>query len=338
MLCAALMPVLAFLIQPHTASAEDARAFGPFGPEGPRLREQFWILPSADPDYPLRATVFRPDDEPRADGVAVRHPLVVINHGTSDATRLAVAMPVYYWLSRWFVERGYVVVLPQRRGHGATGGPMAESIGSCANPDHYLSGLAAADDIGSTVDYMSEQPFVVPGEAIVVGISSGGWASLALAARNPESVRAVINIAGGRGGRPFGQNVDSVCGEDRLIAAARDYGRTARAPTLWLYAENDSYFRPELASAMAAAWRDGGGNAALHVFPPYGEDGHGLADDRAGWDVWGTAIEAFLSEPRPEAPVAALEPVPEAATAGVTPVEATVPLATVASDGETRAP
>jgi dienelactone hydrolase len=315
------------VLLPVVATAAPAVAYGPFGPEGPRLREQLWILPSADHGFPLRATVFRPAESTVSESGHGRRPLVVINHGTSDATRLAVAMPVYYWLSRWFVERGYVVVLPQRRGHGATAGPMAESIGTCADPDHVRSGLAAADDIEGAVDFMSAQPFVRPGEAIVVGISSGGWASLALASRDSANVRAVINIAGGRGARPFGERSDTVCGETRLIEAARTFGHTARAPTLWLYAENDSYFRPDLARALASAWQSGGGEAELHVFPAYASDGHSLADDRAGWDVWGATVEDFLAESRMRAPVAAAEPLS-------VPVER----AAAASDGETRLP
>lgn len=346
-LCAALLPALMITSFPsNAASPKTASVYGPFGPEGPRLREQLWILPSADHAYPLRATVFRPADAPDVNGEQARHPLVVINHGTSDATRMAVAMPVYYWLSRWFVDRGYVVVLPQRRGHGATGGQMAESIGSCADPDHFHSGLAAADDIEGAANYMSAQPFVAPGEAIVVGISSGGWASLALASRNPGNVRAVINIAGGRGGRPFGQRTDTVCGEKRLIEATRSFANTARVPTLWLYADNDSYFRPDLARAMASAWQAGGGEAELHVFPPYGEDGHNLADDRAGWEIWGSTVDNFLDASRKAAPIAALEQAPqeaESASPEAEPEPAAAaapsgPLATVASDGETRAP
>ncbi len=315
---------------------QQSAAYGPFGPEGPRLREQLWILPSADHGFPLRATVFRPADAAGRESAEDRHPLVVINHGTSDATRLAVAMPVYYWLSRWFVERGYVVVLPQRRGHGATGGPMAESIGTCSDPDHLHSGLAAADDIQGAVDFMSAQPFVRPGEAIVVGISSGGWASLALASRNSANVQAVINIAGGRGARPFGERADSVCGETRLIEAASAFGRTARVPTLWLYAANDSYFRPDLARALASAWQAGGGEAELHLFPAYGSEGHSLADDRAGWDVWGAAVEAFLAANRSRTPVAAADVV----TAPLEPAAAAVPASAsiAAADGETRLP
>ena len=167
-----LAVLAAMLLRLSDASAASAAyAFGPYGPEGPRLREQLWLLPSGDGVSPLRATVFRPVDEAKSG--ALRRPLVVINHGTSDATRLAVSMPVYYWLSRWFVERGYVVVLPQRRGHGATGGPIVDSFGSCSNPDHFRSGLAAADDIEAVVSYMGTQPFVQPGATVVVGISTG---------------------------------------------------------------------------------------------------------------------------------------------------------------------
>ena len=67
--------------------------FGAFGPEGARMREQLWILPSGEAGRPMRATVFRPDSDPTT--LSKRRPLVVINHGTDEATRLAVAMPVY---------------------------------------------------------------------------------------------------------------------------------------------------------------------------------------------------------------------------------------------------
>ena len=280
-------------------SANRDALFGPFGPEGPRLREQLWMLPSGDPGGQLRATVFRPIDSRETAGSTStpRHPLIVINHGTSDSTRLAVAMPVYYWLSRWFVERGYVVVLPQRRGHGSTGGPLVESVGSCNDPDHFTSGQIAADDVEAVVDYMSQQPFIEPGETIVAGISTGGWASLALASRSLANVRAVINFAGGRGGHAGGR-ANAACGEQRLIEAAGAFGSTARLPTLWLYSANDSYFDPHLARAMAAAWNDAGGAADLHILPPYADDGHEIADDRAGWELWGPSVERFLEEKR----------------------------------------
>jgi dienelactone hydrolase len=256
------------------------------------MREQLWLLPSVEADRPLRATLFRPE-RTDADSSDVRRPLVIINHGTNEDTRQSVAMPVYYWLSRWFVERGFVVIVPQRRGHGATGGELSESIGTCADPDHFASGVAGADDIAAVVDYMIQQPFVDRRRVTVVGVSTGGWASLAYAARNPPSVEAVVNFAGGRGGHAYGR-ASAICNAGKLIDAARRFGEQARIPTIWLYAGNDSYFGPEVAGSLASAWEAGGGRVERQFLPSYGDEGHAIAEDRAGWDVWGDALQNFL--------------------------------------------
>jgi dienelactone hydrolase len=296
MLASARLLIFAVFISAGFAGSARATSdmFGPFGPEGPRMREQLWLVPSGDPKRPLRATVFRPDESSTD---AVRRRLVVINHGTDEMTRVSVAMPVYYWLSRWFVDRGYIVVVPQRRGHGATGGDLAEAVGTCETADHYNSGQIAADDIAATIDYMIKQPFVAARDVIVVGISTGGWASLALSARNLPSVASVVNFAGGRGGHAYGR-ANAICNYQGLLAAARQFGKTARQPSIWLYSENDSYFAPEVARALAREWQDGGGNAQVHIFAAQKEDGHAIADDRADWDLWGDALEDFLDRNR----------------------------------------
>lgn len=287
----ALMAILALH---HSARAAD-RGLGPFGPEGGRMREQLWILPSADPNMQLRATVFRPSDN--AADAPERRPLVVINHGTDEQTRLSVSMPVYYWLSRWFVDRGYVVVIPQRRGHGATGGDLIESVGTCETADHYASGQIAANDISASINYMTEQPFVVRHDVVVVGISTGGWASLALASRNLPQVGAIVNFAGGRGGHAYGR-ANAICNADSLLKASHAFAETARVPSLWLYAENDSYFNAKLAQAMTREWTSGGGKAETHILPSYQDEGHRIADDRAGWDLWGDLLDGFLDRNR----------------------------------------
>jgi dienelactone hydrolase len=121
---------------------------------------------------------------------------------------------------------------------------------------------------------------------------------LALAARNPPGVRLVVNFAGGRGGHAYGQpNV--VCAADRLIEAAGEYGKTAKVPTIWLYAANDSFFSPDLATAMAGAWKENGGSADLRLLPSYGAEGHDFVSDRAGWRAWGPNIEPMLHAEQP---------------------------------------
>ena len=282
-----------------SASISSERMFGAFGPEGSRMREQLWVLPSGDANVAMRATVFRPDADPS--GEDKRRPLVVINHGTDEATRLSVSMPVYYYLSRWFVDRGYVVVLPQRRGHGATGGPLAEAIGNCAHPDHYASGNVAADDIEAAVSYMTGQPFIARDGVIVVGVSTGGWASLALSARNLPQVQAIVNFAGGRGGHAYGE-LNAICDRAALLSAAHLYASHAQEPTIWFYARNDSYFGPKLAEDLARTWSNAGGSVEEHILPPYGNEGHSIADDRQGWDIWGPSLDSFLQRVRDEAP------------------------------------
>lgn len=284
-----IFAALVMSLAPPAMSADGG--LGAFGPEGTRMREQLWLLPSTDSAVPLRATLFRPGspgDEDR------RLPLVVISHGTDEGTRLAVSMPVYYWLSRWFVERGYAVLLPQRRGHGATGGPLAEAIGTCGNPDHYHSGLVAARDLAEAIKFMSKQPFIAADDIIAAGISTGGWASLALASIEPSPVRAVVSFAGGRGGHAYGRR-NVVCGHPQLVTAAGAYAKTAHVPTLWFYAQNDSYFSPKLAEELAQSWSGNGGQVEARILPPYGTEGHNIADDLAGWDLWGPSLDRFLT-------------------------------------------
>lgn len=84
----------------------------------------------------MLATVTRPPGEAKS-------PRVVINHGSpaDSSVRPRMERPRYTALSSWFVVRGYVVVLPLRRGYGATGRTWAESYGPCENPDYAGAGL-----------------------------------------------------------------------------------------------------------------------------------------------------------------------------------------------------
>ena len=109
-----------------------------------------------------RATLFRPDRQsegaqPVRAGLATsRLPLVIINHGTDDATRLSLAMPVYYWLSRWFVDRGYAVLCPSG---AATARPAARSRRRLAPATIPIITIrpGAARDLSATIAFMKEQ-------------------------------------------------------------------------------------------------------------------------------------------------------------------------------------
>jgi dienelactone hydrolase len=282
-LVAAVLSV--FLAGPARAES----AVGPQGPEGTPYRRQLWLIPSPERGVSMRALVFRPPGEGP-------FPLVVINHGTpqSAAHRVNLPAPVFTAASQWFAERGFAVVVPQRLGHGETGGPFLEDRGRCADPDYRRAGFGAARSIEAAIAYMTAQSFVRGTGIILVGQSAGGWGSLALASRNPSTVTAVINFAGGRGGRASDQPGNN-CAPDRLVATAGLFGKTSRVPTLWIYTENDSYIGPALSKQMANAYRTAGGRIEFHLLPPFGSDGHRLLAAREGVPVWSPIVEKFLA-------------------------------------------
>jgi len=265
---------------------------GPQGSEQGAMRRQQWLIPLPGERLLMHATVLRPPG-------AGPFPLAVINHGSSQSSYLRSQFEpsLYEYASRWFLDRGYAVVLPIRPGHGETGGPYFEDQGRCENPDYEKSGAAAADSIQAAIDYLIAQPFVRKSGAVVVGQSAGGWGALALASRNSTAVRAVINFSGGRGGRAEDRaNIN--CSPERLVAAASAFGRTARIPTLWLYAENDSYFSPALSKGMADAFRGAGGRADYHLLQPFGADGHVFIENGEAAAFWGPIVERFLAASR----------------------------------------
>lgn len=286
--CAALPPAWA---QPYEPGPKGA-------PEGPWRRQIHWVPSLADkpPGWVLVTQVCRPaadrfpDDRPA--------PLMVLNHGSPANSGQRPGMKPYACDSEpagWFLARGYVVAMPMRRGYGETSGPWLEEYGRCSDPDFYRGGLPAAEDIHSAVQYLEKLPYVQPGRTVIVGQSAGGWGSLAYSSRNPQGIVAIVNFAGGRGGWA-GNQPNTNCVPDRLVAGAGKYGETARVPTLWIYTENDSFFAPAISRAMHARYTAAGGRAEFHLLPPWDRDGHGFLNGRGAAALWGPLVERFLAD------------------------------------------
>jgi dienelactone hydrolase len=248
-----------------------------------RYRQQEYRVPFAkDGGGPLlQALLLFPKGNPP-------YPLVIINHGRARTADGRSKRSLYPGSSRWFAERGFVVLTLTRRGYGESEGHDAEGFGPCNYPNYAQVGNAAADDIEAGVRYMREQPYIDRRRIVLVGQSVGGWAVLAAAARNMEIVVAVLNFAGGHGS----SRDDEVCTPERLIETAAKWGKTVRVPTLWIYAENDKYFGPKLARAMFDAYRGAGGTGEFLAMPPFSHDGHRLFG--FGWNVWGSPVDAYL--------------------------------------------
>lgn len=262
---------------------------GPTRSEQGELRRQEWLIPSPAKGFLMHAILFRP----AGNGP---FPLAIINHGSSEEARARKRQKLaeFPYLSAWLVARGYAVLLPQRPGHGATGGSYLEGQGWCGSPDYIGAGEGTAQSISAAYKYMHQQDFVAAGGTIIVGNSAGGWGALAFAGEAPAGVAGVVNFVGGRGGRDQNR-ADSNCAPDKLVEAAGVFGAAARVPTLWLYAENDTFFGPELSQRMAAAFVAAGGDAEYHLLPPVRGDGHALmstAGEEANWEPY---LKKFLS-------------------------------------------
>jgi dienelactone hydrolase len=279
----------------HQPAAAQAR-FGPQGDEGEPNRAQQWLVPSPDPDVAARAVLFRPQGEGP-------FPLAVIVHATTQNVlrRAQMPQPEYRALAAWLVARGFAVLVPERPGHGLTGGKYLEDQGGCDEADYVHSGRATAAAVASALNFMRGQSFARQDSAIVVGHSAGGWGALALGAENLKGVADIIVFAPGRGGHA-NDFPNQVCAPHTLIAAAAEFGKTGRVPVSWLVAANDSYFSPALSRQLADAFRSGGGKVDFRVLPAYGGEGHWLAETEGGVKIAGPELDRALKalKPKPE--------------------------------------
>lgn len=261
----------------HTATAY-AQADGFY-------REDLRIAMAGTEPAGLEAMLVRPSGNGR-------YPLALLSHGTPrDETERPGTSPYrLYQQAIEFARRGFAALVVIRRGYGTSGGQYSESGGPCANRDYLRSARASAEDLRAAIRAMQYRSDVATNGMIAVGVSAGGFASIALAADAPGGLVAAISFAGGRGSRAE----DDVCDEDALVRAFAALGRTSRIPTLWIYAENDKFFRPDLAHRMYAAFTAAGGRAQLIDAPSFGDDGHTLFS--LGVALWTPMVDRFLRE------------------------------------------
>jgi dienelactone hydrolase len=277
----------------QTATAQTG--FGAQSAEGEPGRKQAWLVPSPDPDVAAHALLFRPPG-------AGPFPLAVIAHASTQNVlrRAQMPQPEYAALSAWLVARGFAVLVPERPGHGATGGKYLEDQSGCDEANYSRAGHATADSIAAALNFLREQPFIRPDGAVVVGHSAGAWGALALAGNNPKGVSMIMAFAPGRGGHA-NDFPNQVCAPRTLMAAAGEFGAGARVPVTWLVSANDTYFSPELSRQLADAFRAGGDKVEFRVLAAYGGEGHWLAETEGGIKIAAPELERATKAVSPAA-------------------------------------
>ena len=250
-------------------------------------QEEFRI-PFASGAGSNEALLVRPDEPGR-------FPLALVNHGSprSGADRPNMTPLAMLPEAIEFARRGWAAVVVMRRGYGGSNGGWAEDYGACNNPNYLAAASSAAADLKAAAAYLVKRPDIDPSRIISVGVSAGGFATVALAADPPLGLVAAISFAGGRGSlKP-----DEVCGGNRLVEAFHEMGGKSNVPMLWVYAKNDHFFGPQLAQLLRRAFTSNGGKVEFVRAPAFGEDGHSLFS-RAGIPVWTGYVDSFLKEQR----------------------------------------
>jgi dienelactone hydrolase len=256
-----------------------------------RLVEEEVRIPGNGGNYNIAAKILRPEGQGP-------YGAIVLNHGApvSAEDRRNESPDLLLPTAAIFARRGFVVVMPLRRGFGATGGEFAEDAGSCRNPDYRRGETAASDDVMAAYDYARTLPYVDGSRMILAGQSAGGVASIFTAgARAPQGLVAVLAFAAGRGGNPA-RNPGVPCAVEPLARVFDELGKSVKVPVLFHYAENDQFFNAQTSRLWYERFTAGGARAEYVLQPAFGKDGHYIFSDDSGVRYWLPAVERFLAK------------------------------------------
>jgi dienelactone hydrolase len=227
-----------------------------------------------------------------------KFPTLVFNHGSTgrgnnpSLFRRPIDVPV---LARHFVERGWAVVLPARRGRGNSEGLYDEGFNAMRTNYTCETGVSLAGaeralrDVEAAMGAILAMPFVDTTRVVMGGWSRGGILSVAYAGAHPGQIKGVVNFVGGWMG------TGCLTAADINQALFRRGARYA-GETLWLYGDGDPFYALAHSRANFAAFTAAGGKGTFLDFPaPAGRNGHMIPLQP---DLWATAVDAYFARLR----------------------------------------
>lgn len=224
------------------------------------------------------------------------YPTLIFHHGSTgngDNPALFTLTYTSESVAKAFVDEGWMVLFPQRRGRGASGGMYDEGF----EPDRSryscrasltLAGLEhALEDADVIAQDVRARGDVDTTRLLVGGVSRGGILAMAHAARHPQAYRGVVNFVGGWIGEGCADAV--AVNRSTFVASA-----SSQRSSLWMYGENDPFYSVAHSRANFEAFEAAGGHGAFHVYrrSTPGASGHGIPNEP---QLWKGDLLAFLA-------------------------------------------
>lgn len=218
-------------------------------------------------------------------------PVAILNHGSAGgAPKRSIA---WQEVSKYLSERGYVVIAPMRRGRGKSTGASLESEEKNCDPESWLPGLASSmQDIDATIEFSRTLRFVKAHDVLLLGVSRGGFLSVAYAAEGKyrNDVQQVVNLVGG-----WVAQAEDQCLVDFNLLSFHKYGSMTHTKMLWLYGANDLFYGDAAVHSYVDAFKSAGGSAEFHLVSGVPENGHGLPNHSEKWRPY---VDSFLFQRR----------------------------------------
>lgn len=232
----------------------------------------------------IQAYLYKPSGEGR-------FPVVIYNHGSREGYERRPTPFVF--IGKMLTARGYVVLVPERRGYGLSSGQdYAQAVGHDVAEKFVERLQDETDDVLAALDYLKTLKFADTDRVAVMGWSLGGIVSIFAASRS-DSFHAVIDQAG------------AALTWDRSPAiqkALRKASAQIHVPVLAQDAENDR--TTEAVKSVIREIEKQRTPAKLIIYPPFAPPagapsqiapGH-LIFTSAGANIWENDVVSFLAE------------------------------------------
>ena len=220
-------------------------------------------------------------------------PVMVYNHGDIhlDHSYMRHKTRMRELIVAWeFLRHGIAVAVPARRGVALSEGTYPGGFARYDGDPTYKARIHA-QDILPALDYLRTRPEIDAQRIILAGQSAGGYSIMYIVSTNPAGVIGAVDFSGGR---TDATQLESAGYLNRMmISGFEELGKTARIPTLWVFAENDSKYTANTIRAAHEAFVKAGGKARLSLSPPIAGDGHFVYHKP---ELWREALKDFLGE------------------------------------------